>query len=81
MNKVIQVRVVPKAGKNAVEKFGNGLKVRLTAPAVEGKANKSLIEILAKHFNIKKAHIRIIKGAKSRDKLVGLIKTVRKGCG
>ncbi len=45
-------------------------KVYLTAPPVEGKANKLLLELLAKYFNLKKSQIRIIKGGRTRDKVV-----------
>jgi len=72
MNKVIRVRVIPKSRKNKVEKFGEGYKVRLTAPPVGGKANKALTEVLAGHFGLKKAQVRIISGSKSRDKLLRL---------
>ncbi|MCK4353085.1 YggU family protein [candidate division WOR-3 bacterium] len=80
MNKkqVIQVRVVPNARKNEV-KEEDGIRLRrikvwLTAPPVEGKANKLLIKVLAKHFDIKKSNIKIIKGEKSRDKVVQIVK-------
>ncbi len=70
MGGIVKVRVIPKAAKNKVEKFDDGLKVRLTAPAAEGKANKALIKILAAHFGVKKSQIKIISGKKSRNKLV-----------
>jgi len=72
MDEVIRVRAIPKAGKNKVEKFGNGYKVRLTAPPLEGKANKALIAVLAGHFNLRKSQVKIMSGIKSRDKLVRL---------
>jgi uncharacterized protein YggU (UPF0235/DUF167 family) len=46
------------------------LKVYLVEPAVEQKANKKLVEVLAKYYHTKKYNIRIVKGANSRDKLV-----------
>ena len=45
MNQVIHIQVVPRSKNNSVEKFGDGFKVRITAPPVEGKANKALIEV------------------------------------
>jgi len=39
---------------------------------VEGKANKKLIEVLAKHYRVKKRSITIIKGLKQRDKVVSI---------
>jgi len=66
MPKVIEIKVVPNAKKN---QFKNG-KVYLTAPAVEGKANRALIEFLAEHFDVKKSQVRIIRGLKSRNKVI-----------
>lgn len=70
MEKTIRVRVIPKAGKNSVERFGDGLKVRLAAPPAGGKANAALVKLLAEHFNLKKSRVTIMAGQKSRDKLV-----------
>jgi uncharacterized protein (TIGR00251 family) len=66
----ISVRVVPHARKNRAVQEEGRLKVYLTAPPVEGKANKALIRFLAEHFGVKKKQIRIVRGEKSRDKLV-----------
>ncbi|MHA1783578.1 MAG: DUF167 domain-containing protein [Candidatus Helarchaeota archaeon] len=40
---------------------------------MKGAANKELIKILAKHFNVSKSKVTIIKGIKSKDKLVKII--------
>ncbi|MFA4844670.1 MAG: DUF167 domain-containing protein [Candidatus Margulisiibacteriota bacterium] len=66
----LNIRVVPNAKRNkAVEEPGR-LKVYLTAPAIEGKANKALLEFLAEHLGVKRSALTIIRGAKSRDKIV-----------
>lgn len=70
------VRVVPNAKRNEVKKEGERIKVYLTAPPVEGKANKLLIEVLAGHFNCKKSQIKIIKGEKSRGKVIEVLREV-----
>ncbi|MBF0317317.1 MAG: DUF167 domain-containing protein [Nitrospirae bacterium] len=75
---VVSVKVIPRASCNEVVGCLDGvLRVRLTAAPVEGQANKLLIELLCKHLNsknacarIKKSDIRIIKGGKSKNKLV-----------
>lgn len=72
MTKIIKVRVVPKAGRNEVRQFGDGYKVYLTAPPAKGKANKALLELLAGHFKVKRSQVAILKGEKTRDKLVKL---------
>ena len=70
--KVINVRVIAHAKKNEVLQQEGGLKVRVQVPAVDGKANKALIEVLAKFFKVKKRNIMIIRGERSRDKVVGI---------
>lgn len=70
MERFINVRVIPKARKNDVMEFAGGFKVYLTAPPAEGKANKALLEVLARHLNLKKSQLNIIKGEKSRNKVI-----------
>jgi len=68
---VFNVRVVPNAGRSLVKKELNGhFKVYLTKPAIEGRANKELIKLLAEYLGVKKCLIDIVKGERSRDKLV-----------
>ena len=64
------IRVIPKAKQNKIVVEKDRLKVYLTAPAIEGRANEALIKILAAHFQVRKGEIRIVKGEKSRDKIV-----------
>jgi len=72
----ISAKIFPQSKKNAVEDIiieENGslnLKVRITAPPVDGKANQAVIEILAKHFSVKKSDIEIIRGHTTRQKLI-----------
>jgi uncharacterized protein (TIGR00251 family) len=49
---------------------GDALKVRLTAPPVEGAANDALIELLADELDVARRSIRIVAGATSRTKTV-----------
>ena len=68
---ILTVKVIPNAKKPLVEKEEQNIYlVRVDAPAVGGKANKRLIELLAKHFGVKKSAVRIIKGEKSREKII-----------
>lgn len=64
------IRVTPNARINKVEKANDILKIHVTAPAVEGKANKAAIDLLADYFRIKRSAIRILRGEKSRNKLI-----------
>ncbi len=67
----LSVKVIPKSSRVEVVGFENGmLKVKLTAPAEAGKANKQLIEVLAKHFRVPKRAITILRGETSRQKVV-----------
>ncbi|PIV64459.1 MAG: hypothetical protein COZ37_07050 [bacterium (Candidatus Ratteibacteria) CG_4_10_14_3_um_filter_41_18] len=67
----IQVKVIPNSKKVKVEKNETGsLRVKVDAAAREGKANKRLVEILAKYFSKPKSSIRILKGLASRNKVI-----------
>ncbi len=46
------------------------LKVRLRAPAIEGKANAALIDFLAEQLNLRPRQVTLDRGGKSRDKIV-----------
>ena len=67
---ILNIRVIPQSNRNLIKEEDKSLKVYLTKPAQDGLANKQLIELLAEHFNIKKYQISIIKGEKSKDKVV-----------
>ena len=65
------VKVQPRARKNAITGIvGSALKLSLTAPPVEGKANQAVIEFLADFFDIPRSSVTIASGASSRLKLV-----------
>jgi uncharacterized protein (TIGR00251 family) len=69
----LRVKVQPRARKNAITgTVGDALKVALTAPPVEGKANAALIEFLAKVFEIPRSSITIASGETSRLKIVNI---------
>lgn len=70
---LINVRVTPKAKQNKVVVEADRLKVYLTAPPVEGKANQALIEILAEHYGVRRSQVKIIKGQKGRDKVMEIL--------
>ncbi len=67
---LITVRVIPRSRKNSVEWEQNMLKVRLTAPPVDGAANEALIALLAERLAVPRLFISIIRGATSRQKTV-----------
>jgi uncharacterized protein (TIGR00251 family) len=70
---VINVKVEPRSSRAGITgPYGEGLRIRLTSPPVEGRANKELVAILAKEFGIKKSDVEILSGKKSKNKRVKL---------
>jgi uncharacterized protein (TIGR00251 family) len=67
------VKVQPRARKNAITgSVGEALKLSLTAPPVEGKANQAVIEFLADFFDIPRSSVTITSGKTSRLKMVNI---------
>jgi uncharacterized protein len=66
----VKVKVITKASKEWVKKEDDYLKVYVTEAPEKGKANKRLIEVLAKHFQISKSDIELIEGEKSKIKTI-----------
>ncbi|MBN1592729.1 MAG: YggU family protein [Candidatus Coatesbacteria bacterium] len=68
---LIQLRAQPGASRNEIVLDSEGrLKVRVTAAAVEGAANRSVIKLLAKALSVPKSSISIQSGEASRDKVL-----------
>ncbi len=67
----ISIAVTANSKAPAVVKVDDeNYKVRVNAPALEGRANVRLIEILADHFGVPKSRIKILRGLSSRKKTV-----------
>ena len=65
------VRVHPRAKKNAITgEFGDSLKLALTAPPVDGKANEACIVFLAELLNVPRSSVTIAAGETSRNKVI-----------
>ncbi|HAA03808.1 MAG TPA: YggU family protein [Syntrophobacteraceae bacterium] len=68
---VVRVRVQPRSSRNELAGVQQGaLKLRLTAPPVEGAANEECLRFLAKLLEVPQTRLRMIKGHKSRQKVV-----------
>lgn len=68
---IVAVRVVPRASKSEIVGELDGfLKIRLSAPPVDGVANKELVKLLSKTFGVSKSQIEIISGETSKTKRV-----------
>lgn len=67
---LLKVRITPRSSRNEVEGWdGATLRVRVTAPPVEGQANEACRELLAKALSIPKSKIILVGGTHSRDKV------------
>ncbi len=67
----LRIHVVPNAEiDKVVGEHGSAIKIKLGAPAVERKANAALINLLAERLKVPKLKIVLLRGHKSRDKLV-----------
>lgn len=71
----LAVRVTPRASRNEiVEVTSDGtVRIRLTAPPVEGRANEALVGFLSKILDVAPSRIEIVAGATGRDKLVAIL--------
>jgi uncharacterized protein (TIGR00251 family) len=70
---VFRIRVVPRASRCEPAGFqDDALKIRITVPPVEGKANEACIALLAELLGVKKAQVTIIAGQTSRMKTVAV---------
>ena len=69
----LAIRVQPRASKNEIAGWKEGrLYVRLTAPPVEGGANKAAVEFLAERLGLKRHQVTLVSGEKSREKVVAV---------
>lgn len=67
----ISVKVKPRARVEKVEKISeNEFVLQVKAPPLEGRANREAIELLSGYFHIPKSRIKIVKGNKSRNKIM-----------
>lgn len=68
----VAVRVLPRAARNAIDGVteAGALRVRLTAPPVEGAANAALVALLADALDLPKRAVTIVRGEHGREKIV-----------
>jgi uncharacterized protein (TIGR00251 family) len=77
-NLLLHILVQPRASRSEiVGPHGDALKVRLTAPPVDGAANEELIRFLAKEFGVPQRAIEIVAGLSSRRKTVRVMGVTR----
>jgi uncharacterized protein len=75
---VFAVRVTPRASRDAIDgEYHGALRVRLTAPPIEDRANSALRRFLAARLNVPVSAVRIVGGEKSRNKRVAMAGVTR----
>ena len=67
-----QVRVTPRAGRDAVAVEEGAIRVRVTAAPADGKANEAARAAIAQALGVAKTRVALIRGARSRDKVFQL---------
>lgn len=67
---VLTVRVIPRAAGDSVVAEADCLRIRITAPPVEGKANEHLAKLLGKLFGVPKSRVTVARGSASRAKTI-----------
>lgn len=68
---ILTVKVIPKAKRNEVKELSPGnLKIYVSAPAIDGKANKSVIELLVDYCKVKKSAVCVVRGERSPNKMI-----------
>lgn len=68
---LLKLRIVPNARRNeVVGEHGDAVKLKVAAPAVEGKANEALLEYLAELLEVPRRTLSLSAGEKSRDKSI-----------
>lgn len=68
----LDIKVFPGAKKDLYKDEGGLVKVYLTAPPIDGRANDALVKFLSRHFAVRISSIEIIKGLKSRNKVISI---------
>ncbi len=68
---VLRVRLTPKGGRSSLDRYeAEVLHARVSAPPVDGAANKALIELLSRSLNIPKSRLSFASGETSREKVL-----------
>ncbi len=70
---LLRIRVVPRAAREKLTRDASGvLRVHLTAPPVDGAANRALVNFLAAQLGLPKRALVLAKGERGRDKIVAV---------
>ncbi|HDI73526.1 MAG TPA: DUF167 domain-containing protein [Candidatus Korarchaeota archaeon] len=67
---LVRVRVIPRARSEGITEEGEELVVRVREPPEGGRANRRVVELIARHYGVPKSKVEIVRGHRSREKLV-----------
>lgn len=67
---IVNIRVIPRARVQKIVADGDALRVYTNAAPSDGEANVAVIKMLAKHYDVPKSSIKIVRGVTSHDKVV-----------
>lgn len=68
----IEIHVQPRTSRTRVVTQGGAVKVYLTAVPERGRANKAVVEVMARHLRVPKSAVSIVSGERSRKKLLAV---------
>lgn len=75
---LLDVRIQPRASSDGfAEKLGDRIKIRITAPPVDGKANRHLCRLLAGLFGVSRSNITLLSGENGRNKRLRIQRPAR----
>jgi uncharacterized protein (TIGR00251 family) len=70
----LELKVIPNAPRNEVVGWlGTALKLKVHAPALEGRANDELLDFLAEKLGVSRRNVSLLRGDKSRQKVVQIV--------
>ena len=69
----IQVKVKPNSRTEEISQKGDSFIVKVKEPPKEGKANQSVVKLLAQHFGVPHSQVRILSGFRSRDMIIAVV--------
>ena len=67
-----KIKVSANARSNSIDFCCDFIKIKITAPAIEGKANKAIVDYLSDKIKVAKSNIKILNGEKSNIKTIGI---------
>jgi hypothetical protein len=70
----LAVRITPRASRNEIHEIldDGTVKIRITAPPVDGQANKAIIDFLSDVLNVPKSKLEIVAGQTGKDKIIAV---------